>query len=274
MTARPSALRHGIMTMVGRAYPRVVGANREPSWVFFDVTLPLLSTIALLLVYRSLGADPRFEGYVIIGGAMTAFWLNTLWMMAMQFRWEKMGGNLEIYMAAPVHLMWILAGMALGASFSTTLRAAVVVTTGALVFNVPFLWANSGWAALATLTTIAALYGVGMLAASLFLKFGRGVENGLQTLQEPVYALTGAFFPVRALGVGAAVAGSAIPITLGMDALRQLLLAGDALPLLSWWVEIVLLAAYAVIILFLARASLLRMERAAKIDGRLSLRWE
>lgn len=274
MTARPSALRHGVMTMLGRAYPRVVGANREPSWVFFDVALPLLSTIALLLVYRSLGSDARFEGYVIIGGAMTAFWINTMWMMAMQFRWEKMGGNLEIYMAAPVHLMWILAGMALGGSFSTTLRAAVVVATGALVFDVPFVWSNAGWAALAMLVTIAALYGVGMLAASLFLKFGRGMENGLQTMQEPVYALTGAFFPVRALGVGVAVGGSVVPITMGMDALRQLLLAGDAFPLLTWWVEVSLLAAYTVLILFVARASLIRMERAAKIDGRLSLRWE
>ncbi|MDP8959599.1 MAG: ABC transporter permease [Actinomycetota bacterium] len=274
MSGRPSWLRLGLRTALARAYPRVVGANREPSWVFFDVVLPLLATVALLYVYRGLGAPPRFEGYVIVGGAMTAFWINIIWMMALQFKWEKEGGNLELYMASPASLMWILVGMATGASFSTTLRALTVVGLGVFAFGVPFTWHNAGWGILAALFTIAALYGVGMMAASLFLKFGRGVENGMQTLQEPVYLLTGAFFPVRALGLGVAVAASVVPLTLGMDALRQLLLPGDALPLLSWPLEVLLLSAYTVLAVSAAHFSLRRMERAAKQDGRLTLRWQ
>jgi ABC-2 type transport system permease protein len=272
--ARPSWLLLGLRTTLARAYPRVIGANRELSWVFFDILLPLLAVLGLLYVYRALGAPPRFEGYVIVGGAMTSFWFATIWMMAMQLRWEKDGGNLEFYMIAPPSLMWVLAGMALGGSFSTTLRALTVVALGALAFEIPFVWTNLGWALLATLATITALYSVGMAAASLFLRFGRGVENVLMTLQEPVFLVTGTYFPVRALGLGLAMAGSLIPLTLGVDAQRQLLFAGEALPLLPWQAETVILAAYTALMGLGARFALDLMERWAKRDGRLTLRWQ
>lgn len=271
---RPPAWRLGLSTVKGRAYPRVVGQQREPSWLIFDILLPLLAVVALLLVYRTLGADRRFEGYVILGGAMTAFWLNTIWLMAMQFRWEKQSGNLEIYMVAPPHLTWILVGMALGGSVATTIRAATVMAVGALMFDVPFQWQNSWAAVVVLMTTISALYGVGMTAASLFLRFGRGVEKVMESLQEPVYLLTGSFFPVRALGLGLAVAGSVVPLTLGLDALRQLLLPGDALQLLAWPVETAILALYAVVAFAVSRWSLARMEQMAKREGTLSLRWD
>lgn len=271
---RPRPLRHGLQTVLARAYPRVVGANREPSWVFFEVTLPLLATVALVMVYRALEAPPRFEGYVILGGAMTAFWLNTIWNMAAQFRWEKENGNLELYLASPAHLMWILTGMALGGSFSTSLRAAAVIILGAVVFDVPFVWSSWPVALLILFVTLAALYGVGMALSSLFLKFGRNAEQGIASLMEPVFLVSGAYFPVRALGLGAAIAGTLVPMTLGMDALRQVLFAGDALELLAWPLEVGLLLVYAVVVLLIARWALGRMEYSAKVEGRLTLRWQ
>ncbi len=272
--SRPAPLEHFRRTVIARAYPRVIGANREPSWVFFEIVLPLLGAVALVLVYRSLGAPAEFEGFVIIGAAMTAFWLNTIWNMATQLRWEKEGGNLEIYLASPAHLMYILTGMAVGGSFSTTLRAVAVVAFGAFAFGVPFDWSELPAAGVVLFFTITSLYGVGMALSSLFLKFGRDAEQGISTLAEPVYLFTGAYFPVRALGLGLAVLGSLIPMTLGMDALRQLLLPGDAQELASWQVELALLVFYTVFIFFFARAALARMEQAAKRDGRLTLRWQ
>ena len=271
---RPGPLRHGLRTVVARAYPRVVGANREPSWVFFEVFLPLLATVALVMVYRALGAPSRFEGYVILGGAMTAFWLNTIWNMAAQFRWEKENGNLELYLASPAGLMWILTGMALGGSFSTSLKAIAIMILGAVVFDVSFVWSAWPQSLLILVVTLAALYGVGMALSSLFLKFGRNAEQGISSLMEPVFLLSGAYFPVSALGLGAAIAGTLIPMTLGMDALRQVLLSGDAFELLAWPIEVLLLVVYAAVVLLIARSALKRMEHAAKVEGRLTLRWQ
>jgi len=72
-----------------RSYVRIVGANREFSWVFFEIFLPLLNVSAYVFVYRALGAPKEYEGFVIIGGAMLAYWLNVLWSMASQFYWER-----------------------------------------------------------------------------------------------------------------------------------------------------------------------------------------
>jgi ABC-2 type transport system permease protein len=77
-----------LRTVLGRAYPRVTGLFREKSWVFFEILLPFLSTSAFVFVYRALQAPPQYVGFVVLGGAMTAFWLNVIWMLAQQLWWE------------------------------------------------------------------------------------------------------------------------------------------------------------------------------------------
>ena len=76
-----------LQTIIGRAYPRVIGTQREKSWLFFDVFLPVLSVAAYVFVYRAIGAPEEYVGLVVVGGAMTAFWLNVLWAMSSQLYW-------------------------------------------------------------------------------------------------------------------------------------------------------------------------------------------
>ena len=61
---------------------------------------------------------------------MTAFWLNVMWMMAAQLHWERDQGNLELYFTAPVSMMSILLGMAVGGLVMSGVRAAVVLAIG------------------------------------------------------------------------------------------------------------------------------------------------
>src|SRR5207244_6527320 len=42
-----------LRSVVGRAYPRVIGANREPSWLIFEVFLPLLGIAAYVFIYQA-----------------------------------------------------------------------------------------------------------------------------------------------------------------------------------------------------------------------------
>src|SRR5947209_3925170 len=119
------SVRLGLRTMMGRAYPRLISAIREPEWLFYEVGLPLLRIIAFVLVYRTLKAPAQYTGFVILGGAMMAFWLNVLWMMAAQLHWERLSGNLELYLMAPASTLWILAGMAVGGMIATLFRAVV-----------------------------------------------------------------------------------------------------------------------------------------------------
>ena len=162
-----------IRTIVARAYPRVIGQQREKAWIFFETFLPFLATVGYVFVYRAMQAPEDYIGFVIMGGAMTAFWMNIMWSMSAQMYWEKENGNLALYMIAPSSLMAILLGMALGGLLATTLRAAVILVLGTWLFHVPFAIASFGQLFAVFLLTMVALYGLGMLLASLFLLFGR-----------------------------------------------------------------------------------------------------
>ncbi|HXF82431.1 MAG TPA: ABC transporter permease [bacterium] len=270
---RARGLRRFLRATLGRAYPRIIGSNRDRSWLFYDTVLPLLGTIAFVYVYKALGAPERFIGYVIMGGATTAFWMNVMWAMAAQFYWDKQGGNLELYMVVPCGIVPILFGMSLGGFLATLLRAAAIVVIGSLLFHVRFAVADWGVFLLIFAVAMVALYGLGVTFASLFLLWGREAWHMAELFMEPVFLASGFYFPVRALGFWAAMGTSLIPLTLALDGLRQLLY-GDAHPaLLPVWWEVGGLTVLAVLFIVLARLTLRRMEFLARREGRLSLRF-
>jgi ABC-2 type transport system permease protein len=268
-------LRTNLRAIVGRAYPRVIGLTREPSWIFFEILLPFLAVSAFVFVYRALEAPEEYIGFVVLGGAMTAFWLNVVWMMAAQFYWEKDQGNLELYFTAPMHLMSILAGMAIGGLVLTSSRALAVIGIGSIVYGVSYDIQQPLLLAFVFLLTMLPLYGMGMLFASLFLLWGREAFHLAQLLQEPIYFLGGVTVPLRALGPVAGVVSATLPLAVGLDAMRQLTFPGPASAgVLPVGVEIAILAGMAVVFLVGARFALAYLERLARREGRLTLRWQ
>jgi ABC-2 type transport system permease protein len=265
-----------LRTVVGRAYPRVRGMIREKSWVFFEILLPFLATSAYVFVYRALQAPPQYVGFAVLGGAMTAFWLNVIWMMAQQLWWEKSQGNLELYFAAPMNIMAVLFGMAFGGFVMSSTRAAAVLVISTTLYGVSY--SVDQWALLIAvfLLTLAALYGLGMMLASLFLMWGREAWHLTQLLMEPVYFVSGLNFPVARLGVLGSVAISLLPLAVGLDALRQLAFAGAAYPIGTPppGVEALILVGMVVVFIGLSRWTLAILERRARQEGRLSVRWQ
>ncbi len=304
-------VRLNVKAVLGRAYPRVIGANREPSWIFFEVFLPLLGIAAYVFIYQAFynaqvaaiqagqcgaaactsAADQlahlqtaaanlnALVGTVVLGGTMVAFWLNVLWSMASQLYWEKEIGNLQIYMMAPMSRMALLAGMAIGGMFMTSVRAISTLVAGILVFGVVFQIANP-WMLLAVFfVTLVALYGMGMMFASLYLLWGREAWNLSSLLEEPIFFSSGMYFPaggfllVQPWGPVVALAGSIVPAMFGLDALRQLTLPGANLPsLLPPVTELEVLLVLAVVFLVLARFALAYLETLAKREGKLTSR--
>ena len=273
---RRQVAENNLRALVGRAYPRVRGMVREPSWLFFEILLPFLTVSAFVLVYRALGAPEEYVGFVVLGGAMAAFWLNVVWMMAGQLYWEKSQGNLELYFAAPMHLMAVLLGMAAGGLIMTTVRATAVLGIGTWLFGVQFNIEQWFLLAIVFLLTMAALYGLGMALASLFLLWGREAFHLVQAFIEPVYFVSGLNFPVGRLGFLGAIAISTIPFAVGLDAMRQLVFAGQ--PYITGTpppeVEALILLGMAIGFTLLARWMIRVIEKMARSRGTLSIRWQ
>jgi ABC-2 type transport system permease protein len=271
ISQKASGLRLFLMTILGRAYPRVVGTQREVSWLLFDVLMPMGGVIGYVLVYKALRAPEDYVGFVVVGGAMIAFWMNVLWSMSSQLYWEKEQGNLALYIISPANLMAILLGMAVGGLVATTIRAVVVIVIGSLMFHVQYVLANVWQLGLVFMLCMAALYGMGMMASSMFLLLSREAWHIANLIQEPVSLVSGFYFPIKFFPFWVAAAASLIPLTLGLDAMRQLIFSsGPTLGFLSVSDEIWILMGLSIVFIAGARLLLQKMEKLAKKEGRLT----
>jgi ABC-2 type transport system permease protein len=260
-----------LKTIIARAYPRVIGQQRDTSWLLFDVLMPFGSMVAYVLVYQAIGAPKEYVGFVVMGGAMTAFWMNILWSMSSQLYWEKETGNLGLYIAAPGSMMAILLGMALGGLVATSLRALVVTVAGSLMFHVQYQIASFWQLFTVFVLAMIALYGMGMMMASIFLLLGREAWHMVNLAQEPVFLASGFYFPIKSFPFWVAAAASIIPLTLGMDAMRQLVFpSGFKIGFLTVSVEIGILLVLSVVFLVAAKFLLAYMEKLAIREGRLT----
>jgi ABC-2 type transport system permease protein len=272
--AAPSALALNLRATVARMYVRVVGSIREPAWIVSDAVLPALGMCSFVLLYRGLGAPKSFETLAVLGGILSIYWINVLWGMGAQLYWEKQQGQLQLYFAAPCSRMAILTGMALGGAVMTSVRTVFSIAMGFGVLGVRVNAVSPLSLFLVFIVAMAALYALGMTLSSLFLLYGREAWHLCNAMQEPVYFLSGLYFPIRTLGALGAVAAGLIPLGLGIDAMRQVLVGKAAHGLLPANVEVAILAALAVVFFVLARLSLAYLENLSKREGRLTQRWQ
>ncbi len=260
-----------IQTVIARSYPRVVGQMRDVSWMFFDTLLPLLSVCTYVFVYRAIQAPEDYIGFVVVGGAMIAFWMNVLWGMSSQLYWEKEQGNLSLYIMSPSSLMAMLLGMALGGLFSTSLRALMIIVLGSLFFNVQYAIASFTQLFAVFFLAMVALYGLGMMTSSLYLLLSREAWHISNLAQEPVYLFSGFYFPIKNFSFWISAVASLIPLTMGLDAMRQLVFkSGPSLGFISVPIEIIVLAILSAVFLITARLMLSYMEKLAIREGRLT----
>jgi len=266
--------------MKARALVRLWSIFGEPAWIIVSMGFPVLSSLALFLLYYSIGAT-GYVGFAILGGVMVSFWGNVLWSMASQFNWDKQEGLFEIYLTSPAPISAILIGMSVGGIIGTVPSAIIVTAMGyflSAILHITIPVAGSWLAvALTFALTLASLYAMGMTLSALYLVYGREAESMNEVLQEPVSMLSGIYFP--SLGRGSpfpfalqAVA-SLIPLTIGMYALRQTLFPSPGTDVLaSVAPALVELAIMAVIFLGIASYSLKALERKGRRDGTISVR--
>ena len=271
---RPGEVALNLRAVWARAYVRMVGSMREPAWIMSDAVFPALSMASFVLLYRALGAPRSFESLAVLGGIMSTYWINVLWGMGAQLYWEKQSGQLQLYFIAPCSRLSILTGMAVGGVLMTTARALIGMAVGFGLLGVRLSPFDLLHLLVVFTVTMTALYALGMTLASLFLLYGREAWHVCNALQEPVFFLSGLYFPVRALGALGAVAAGLVPLGLGVDAMRQVLLGAAARGFLPVRVEVLILTVLAAALLVLARAALRYLEGLSKREGRLTQRWQ
>ena len=261
-----------LRTMKARALVRLWSIYGEPLWVVVNMGFPVLSSLALSLLYFSIGAT-NYIGFAILGGVMVSFWGNVLWSMASQFNWDKQEGLFEIYLTSPASITAILIGMSVGGIIGTVPSAFIVSLLGWGLFH-PVVDASWPGVALTFGLTLASLYAMGMALASLYLAYGREAESMNEVLQEPVSMLSGMYFPSigsqSPFPFALQAVASLIPLTIGMDALRKTLFSGGGASQVA--PDLLVLAVMAVVLLALSTYALKLLERKGRSDGTIAVR--
>ena len=255
----------------GRAYIRVKGGNREPSWIVWEVVLPLLMISSVAYAYKTLGAPSEYIGFVVLGGAMLSYWFNVIWGMGSVLYWEKETGNLEVFMISPAPLEGLLLGMALGGMFNTSIRATSIIVAGIVFFGASFNLSGLPSALTIFILTMISLYSLGMCLASLFLMYSRSGWRAAELLQEPIIFLSGLYYPISVFPTVLQALASLIPLTIGLDGIRLSLVEGYTILRLRR--HLLSLAVMIPALIYLAKRALSYMELKAKREGRLTLRW-
>jgi ABC-2 type transport system permease protein len=176
-------------------------------------------------------------------------------------------GTLEHLLVTQTSLPVILAGSAIFPFVGTTLRIAVYLAWGALLFGFPLHAAN--WAAVAAvlLASLLAFSGLGILSASYLLLFKRG--NPAKWFLLGVSSVAGGMlFPISILPDWLQFVARLNPITYALDAMRAALLGGAGLAAL--WRPLAVLLLFAAILLPSSMAVFSWALRRTKITGTLT----
>jgi len=257
---------------LSRAYVRVIMGNRVPAEVVIDALLPVVSLAAYVYTYYFLGASPQYVGFVILGGAMLAFWSNVLWSVGSQLYWEKEDGNLEAFFMSPASKMSLLTGMAFGGVVNTALRVIVTIAAGILIFGVHFDSSQIPEALSVFALAVIDLYALGMALSSAYLLEGREAWHISNLLTEPVSFVSGLYYPIQFFPFWLQALASLVPMTLGLDIMRRMFFGSPTI--LSEYLEVGVLAIMAPVLIVLAKLALDYMERFSKREGRLTLKWQ
>jgi ABC-2 type transport system permease protein len=175
-------------------------------------------------------------------------------------------GTLEHLLVTQTSLPLILAGSAIYPFVVTTIRIAVYIAWGALLFGFPLRDANWPAVAAVLLATLLAFSGLGILSASYVLLFKRG--NPAKWFLLGISSVAGGMlFPVSILPDWLQLVARLNPVTYALDAMRAALLGGAGLH--AVWRPLLVLLLFAAGLLPVSMAVFAWALRRTKTTGTL-----
>ncbi len=237
--------------------------------VFFSVTVFFFvgrlldeATIPSLAPY---GGD--YFSFVLIGIAFAGYFGVGLSGFSRSLRNAQTTGTLEAMLTTPTGLSTIILSSSLWNYSLTTVRVLIYLFIGAALLGVDLAGGNYLAGLLTLGLTIVSFSSFGIIAASFIMVLKRGdpvtwVAGALSSL------LGGVYYPIEVLPGWLQPLSRLIPVTYALRAMRLALLQ-DA-PLIELIPDLMILAAFGVVLLPLSLLSFRYAVRRARLDGSLT----
>ncbi len=216
---------------------------------------------------RSLPQGGSYFAFALVGFAFFDYLNVALNAFDQSLEQARQNGTLEALLVTQTSLPVMLAGSAVYPFLVMSLRTAVYLAWGILLFGFPARAANWPGAVLVLLVSVVAFAGLGVLSASYLLLFKRG--NPAKWLFLGVSAvLGGMMYPVSVLPESLQRVARLVPITYSLEGMRAALLGRASLAEL--WPSLRALLLFAVVLLPLSFAVFSWALRRTKITGTLT----
>lgn len=233
---------------------------------------PMIYFSTLLITYRVSGqqtvAGYGVEGFLMVGAIGMVLWTSTVWSAGYAIEIERTEGTINSLFLTPASRSAVTMGYGLGSYVMFIVPTALVLTVLGVLTGARFDIQSP----MAVVLSLLAL-GLGALALGHALAGGfvltRRANLWANFLQTPIYLLSGMVVPVSALPDWLGWFARVFPISAGMNALRESLLAGASVadiaePLMRFGLS-------SVVLLIVGTLLLRRVENVAKRGGQFDL---
>jgi ABC-2 type transport system permease protein len=216
---------------------------------------------------RALPYPSNYFAFALIGLAFFDYLAVSFDVFDTSLNEARQNGTLEAMLVTETPLATLLAGAAAYPFLLMTLRTAVYLAWGVLLFDFPVAGANWWGALLVLAISILAFVGLGIFSAGYLLLFKR--SNPARWVLLSLAGLVGGMmYPVSVLPDWLQVVARLLPLTWSLEATRAALLGGA--PLAELWPAIRVLSLFAAVLLPTSFAAFAFALRRTKQTGTLT----
>ena len=247
-------------------------AVRYRSGLAFQVVSVLGEVAGLFFLARAVGPTFRPDGmdffpFLLIGSSFYVCLVGGVQVFVETVRSAQLTGTLETLLSTSTHDVVTILLMASSSFISRAVQLLTALAAAWLVFGLRLSTSHIIAFALTLVLSLAVIVGIGILAAALQIWAGRG-SSVVWLFASAGALISGAFFPVSALPGAIRQLSWLFPITHSLDAVRIALVPATSMS--GFQSHMVLLAAYALVLVPFSLLVLARVLRQARHDGTLA----
>lgn len=236
-----------------------------------DFALRVFSIVLTITVFsfisQLVGDDADFDEYggyfpfAAVGLALMSYFQTGFKGFATAIRNEQMMGTLEALLMTPARVSTIVIASSTWSFFWATVTAAAYIVTASVLYDIE-LQGNFLLAILILLLTILIFASMGIISASFVMVFKRGDPLGF-LFGAVSMLLGGVFIPIDRLDPWMQAISFVLPITYGVDGLRNILLKGAPFSVILPQITVLLIFACVSVpvSLFCFKRAVLRAQR-------------
>jgi ABC-2 type transport system permease protein len=216
------------LRLVGRGW-LVHVKHMSSSGVFVVVSSvsPIIFATIAFYLFRA-GHQPHTLVYAAIGAGIQSMWITTLMGSGQSLTLMRTMGMLELLVAAPVPLLFVLAPITLATATVGLYSLLATLTWGILFFDIPVHVAHPLLLVVSLPAIVFGLGMFGMVLGSVFVRFR--YANALTNMFDyPIWLLCGLLVPVDLLPGWVRPLSWFLPPTWGAQAIRDSIIGGAPL---------------------------------------------